>query len=125
MTLTRNSSSPTVPWWEPGLTLPVKCSPNGPIPAKTPWAIRLRNDPRQPEYWVANTFGGMPVGGFSTGVGGAATAGLARAREPSATAPAARALRFMVDPFAWWRPQVGVGRVGVRTGLGTRRPPPV
>src|ERR687892_2650520 len=77
MTLTRNSSSPTVPWWEPGLTLPLKCSPNGPIPAKAPWAIRLRNDPRQPEYWVADTFGGMPVGGFSTGVGGAATAGLA------------------------------------------------
>src|SRR6266511_5890290 len=80
ITISRNSSSPTVPWWAPGLTSPVKCWPKGPTPAKSPCAIMLRSWPRQPEYWVANSLGGMPEGGDSTAVA-----------EPTSVSPALRA----------------------------------
>jgi hypothetical protein len=80
----RNSSSPGVPWWTPGFTSPVKCSPKGPTPARFPCAIWLRAGPRQPWYWVAKTFGGIPVGGDSTAPAGRREQGL-RARRPQAS----------------------------------------
>src|ERR671910_2187506 len=64
----------------------------------------------------------MPVGGFSSGAGDATAAGAARARAPSATAPAARALRFMSSPFRWVRRVVGRRLSGGCRGFVGRRP---
>ena len=52
-------ASPAVPWCTPGSTVPLKCSPKGPMPLNWPWALWLRRGPRQPWSVAASVFAGV------------------------------------------------------------------